>query len=281
MKTYNSRKNFRYFIPLATAMPSVIIGAIAMNFHGVSRMIYGQNVACLLIAWLVSCFAVSFKQKANKRISLKVFLLISLLIYILTFIDGGIEGVHRWISLGSIRLYASSIIQPIFIIKLGDLFSNKNNILAITITIVTSIILFLQPDASQLTAFVVPMIIIIICKVKARVLRYVLPISLITLVVLSWIFLDGLAPVPYVEEIVQMVSDMGIIWSILGLASLAILPLPFIRLAPRSDKLLSIGVGLYYIIVIISTWFGNFPVPLMGFGVSPIIGYFIAITWLI
>lgn len=206
---------------------------------------------------------------------------ISLLILLFTFIDGGIEGVHRWVSLGPIRLYVSSIILPIFIIKLGTWYSIKNEWLAILITILVAIMLFLQPDASQLTAFVVPMIIIIISKVKSSVLRYVLPIFLITLAVFSWIFLDSLAPVPYVEEILQMVSDMGILWSVLGLVSLAILPLTFILLAPRSDKLLSRCVGLYFIIVIISTWFGNFPVPLMGFGVSPIIGYFVAITWLV
>lgn len=34
-------------------------------------------------------------------------------------------------------------------------------------------------------------------------------------------------------------------------------------------------------IILISTLFGNFPVPLMGYGISPIVGYFISITWLI
>jgi cell division protein FtsW (lipid II flippase) len=276
-----NRHNLRYFLPLVGAMPSVVVGAIAMKFHGIPQMIFGQNVACLLIAWLVSCFAVSIKHKTNKRNNLKVLMFISLIIYILTFIDGGIGGVHRWISIGPIRLYVSSILLPILIIQLGALFSVKSELLAIVITIIVSIMIFLQPDASQLTAFVVPMIIIIISKVNSNVLKYIVTILLVTLVILSWIFLDSLPAVPYVEEIVKMVSNMGVLWFILGIASLAMLPLPFILLAPKSFKLLSRCVGIYFIIVIISTWFGNFPVPLMGFGVSPIIGYFAAITWLI
>lgn len=276
-----NRHILRCFLPLAVALPSVIVGAIAMKFHGIPQMIFGQNVACLIIAWLVTCVAISIKHKTKKSNSLIVMVFISLVIYLLTYIDGGIGGVHRWISIGPIRLYVSSILLPIFIVQLWTLFSVKSELLAIVITIIVSIMLFLQPDASQLTAFVVTMIIIIISKVNSSVLRHIITMLLVTLVILSWIFLDSLPAVPYVEEIVKMVYNMGILWFILGIASLALLPLPFILLAPKSFKLLYWCVGLYFIIVIISTWFGNFPVPLMGYGVSPIIGYFAAITWLI
>jgi cell division protein FtsW (lipid II flippase) len=275
------RHNLRYFLPLVVALPSVVVGAIAMKFYDIPQMIFAQNLASLLIAWLVLCVAVSFKHKNNKSNNIKVLMFISLILYILTYIDGGIGGVHRWISIGPIRLYVSSIILPILIIQLGILFSVKNELLAIVFTIIVSITLFFQPDASQLTAFVVPMIIIIISKVKRSGLRHIVTLLLVSLIILSWIFLDSLPPVPYVEEIVKMVSSMGMFWFILGIASLAMLPLPYILLAPKIHKLVSRCVGLYFILVIISTWFGNFPVPLMGFGVSPIIGYFAAITWLI
>lgn len=274
------KHNLRYFLPLVVTLPSVVVGAIAMKFNGIPQMIFAQNLAYLLIAWLVSCFAVSIRHKTNKKISLKIMMVISLIIYILTYIDGGIGGVHRWISIGPIRLYVSSILLPVFIIQLGTLFSVKNEMIAIVITIIVSIMLFLQPDASQLTAFVVPMI-MIISKVNRSDLRHIVTILLVTLVILSWFFLDSLPAVPHVEEIVKMVSNMGMLWLTLGYASLAMLPSPFILLAPKSFELLSRCIGLYFIIVIISTWFGNFPVPLMGFGVSPIIGYFVAITWLI
>jgi hypothetical protein len=75
--------------------------------------------------------------------------------------------------------------------------------------------------------------------------------------------------------------DMGLIWSILGIISLIILPMPFFFISGENEKILSRCLGLYFVIIIITTFFGNFPVPLMGYGISPIISYLIAITWLI
>lgn len=67
---------------------------------------------------------------------------------------------------------------------------------------------------------------------------------------------------------------MGIVWFFLGIASLIILPLPFIFSMPRNFKLPSLCLGIYFIGILISSQFGNFPIPLMGYGISPIFGYF-------
>jgi hypothetical protein len=93
------------------------------------------------------------------------------------------------------------------------------------------------------------------------------------------VFLDNLPAVAYVERIVSLSANMGLMWLILGVISLVMLPMPFILFPPKNLKLPSICVGLYYIIILVSTLFGNFPVPLMGYGISPIIGYYISITW--
>ncbi|MGF7057020.1 hypothetical protein [Brassicibacter mesophilus] len=65
----------------------------------------------------------------------------------------------------------------------------------------------------------------------------------------------------------------------IGVVSLVILPIPFILFPPKNYKLPSICIGLYSAILLFSTLFGNFSVPLMGYGFSPIIGYFISIMW--
>jgi len=106
-------------------------------------------------------------------------------------------------------------------------------------------------------------------------------VLLSALIIISWVFLDELPPVSYVENIVRLLANMGILWLSLGVISLVILPLPFIFFSPEKYKLLSVSIGMYFIIILISTLFGNFPVPLMGYGVSPIIGFFISITWFV
>jgi cell division protein FtsW (lipid II flippase) len=191
------------------------------------------------------------------------------------------EGVHRWISLGPIKFYVASIVLPIVIIKLwGGLVNGKQRVTIIT-TIIVSLLLLRQPDASQLTAFIIPMIILIWNNTRNNIIRFSIAGALLIMAVVSWVYLDALPPVSYVEEILSLAANTGIIWFVLGVISLVILPLPFIIFPPKNSKLISRCIGIYFIIILISTQFGNFPIPLMGYGISPIIGYFIAITWLV
>ncbi|WP_091547697.1 hypothetical protein [Alkaliphilus peptidifermentans] len=79
------------------------------------------------------------------------------------------------------------------------------------------------------------------------------------------------------------------IWSqnIVALIISGFLSYLFLKEKPKISKRNSFGfivpitIILLFLTILISTLFGNFPVPLMGYGISPIIGYFIAITWLL
>lgn len=44
--------------------------------------------------------------------------------------------------------------------------------------------------------------------------------------------------------------------------------------------MISLSLGIYFLVSILVTFFGNFPMPIMGYGGSPVIGYIIVITWL-
>lgn len=277
-----TKSRFDYFITLIVALPAVIIGAIAMSVNNIPSINFVLNIICLLTGWLISCYAISKNSKIRKNRNYGIIrTALILVLYVLTFIDPGMDDVHRWLSLGPIRLYISSIFAPILIIELWTLLKNNNESLVAVITIIVAILLVLQPDASQLTAFAIPMIIILFSKINNRILSCFIIGILISLIITSWIFLDSLPAVIYVEEIVGLVMGMGLIWSILGIISLIILPMPFLFLSKMNERILSKCLGLYFVILIITTFFGNFPVPLMGYGISPIIGYLMAITWLI
>ena len=262
-----------FLIPLTV----IIIGSLAMYINGVSIIIWSQNILGLIIAMLLSHLV----SRNPKIIGSTYTITISILLLLLTFIDLGLEGVHRWVSIGPIKLYIASIVLPILIIGLwGNLKVVKWWIPTI-ITIGVSLLLALQPDASQTTAFIIPMAIILSCNINNVSFRYSLLGVVSLIIILTWKHLDTLVPVAYVEDIVKMVANMGVVWFALGITSLVILPLPFILFPPRNIRLPSICLGIYFMVVLISTLFGNFPVPLMGYGISPILGYFIAIAWLI
>jgi hypothetical protein len=55
--------------------------------------------------------------------------------------------------------------------------------------------------------------------------------------------------------------------------------MPFFLFPPNSAKPLSFSLGIYFLISLLSSFFGNFPVPIIGYGTSPFIGYLIAISW--
>ncbi|MBE6087343.1 MAG: cell division protein [Clostridium beijerinckii] len=269
------------FIPLIIAAPPVIIGVIVMYLHNVAVFTVGQNIFCLLIGGVISSFVVSRKEKMKGINTESVTIFVSVILLFLTLINSGMEGVHRWISLGPIKFYVASIVLPIVIIKLwGGLVNGKQRVTIIT-TIIVSLLLLIQPDASQLTAFIIPMIILIWNNTRNNIIRFSIAGALLIMAVVSWVYLDALPPVSYVEEILSLAANTGIIWFVLGVISLVILPLPFIIFPPKNSKLISRCIGIYFIIILISTQFGNFPIPLMGYGISPIIGYFIAITWLV
>lgn len=63
----------------------------------------------------------------------------------------------------------------------------------------------------------------------------------------------------------------------LGVVSLLIMIVPFFICLPKEPPSFSLCLGIFYAALLLSAAFGNFPVPLLGYGVSPIIGYFITI----
>lgn len=277
-----TKNRFDYFITLIVASPAVIIGAIAMSVHDIQSIYFILNIVCLLIGWSISCYVISKHSEIRKGRTHGIIIIIFILVlYVLTFIDFGIGDVYRWLSIGPIKLYISSIFAPILIIELWTLLKYNNDLLVGVITVIVAILLILQPDASQLTAFAIPMMIILFGKINNRILTYFIIGILIFFVIISWITLDSLPAVIYVEEILGLVMEMGLIWAIIGIISLIILPMPFFFISKEKERILSRCIGLYFILIIITTFFGNFPVPLMGYGISPIIGYLTAITWLI
>jgi hypothetical protein len=267
------------FIPLIITIPSIFIGVVAMFYNKVPAFIWAQNIAYLVIVGMISYFGVSSKFNFGGIKFYYSSVLISLIFILLTFITSGMEGIHRWVSIRIIKFNASMIVLPIIIISLWKILHAKSLWIAIVITFAVSIILEIQPDASQLTGFTIPMMVMLVSKTERKSLRIIILGTLSTLIIISWVFLDSLPPVAYVEGILGLVKNVGLIWLILGVISLIILPTPFILFSPKNLQLPSICLGLYFIIILISTLFGNFPVPLMGYGISPIIGYFISISW--
>jgi hypothetical protein len=145
--------------------------------------------------------------------------------------------------------------------------------ISIGVAVGVAFVLLLQPDAAQATAFAAGCLVLLLPLAERDPLRLICLLSLPLLAGLTWLRLDPLAPVPYVEDIVHLAAGLGAGWTVAAVVSLLVLPLPFFHAARGGGKHAGLALGAYVAITVLAAFLGNFPVPVMGYGVSPIIGY--------
>jgi cell division protein FtsW (lipid II flippase) len=278
IKGHINMNNFKEIISYFLMLPAIFIGTLAMVSYGVTSSIWIQNIIIWILGTLLgSVFLIRTKGKnCSKGNFSYTFIIIALLVLPFWFND--LDGVHRWLSFGPFNLYIASIILPLLIIHLWKLALNNRERYAIGISFITLVILLFHPDAGQLTAFACATAIILWKKISNKLIKLLSITLTATLGIVSWVFLDDLAPVPYVEHIIFLVADLGNVWFILGVLSLILLLSPFFFFGKKN--IISLSLGVYFLMTMIVTLFGNFPMPIMGYGTSPVIGYLIAITWL-
>lgn len=269
---------FKKMIPYLLMFPAIIIGTISMISYGVTSNIWIQNILIWLLGTVFGfIYLVRNKnKKLNKGNLLPNIVIIALLVFPLLF--NGLDGVHRWLTFGTINIYIASIILPLLIIHLWKLAFNNRERYAIGLLFITLFILLLHPDAGQLSAFECATAIILWKTISKWMIKFLSFTLTAFFVILSWVFLDDLAPVPYVEDIIFLVGELGTVWFVLGILSLILLLSPFFFYGRKN--IISLSLGVYFLMTMIVTFFGNFPLPIMGYGISPMIGYFIAISWL-
>ncbi|MEH7075129.1 hypothetical protein [Neobacillus drentensis] len=259
-------------------LPAILIGTFAMVSNGVASSIWIQNILIWLLGTVLGSSYLFRNKKRKLSIGNLLPTIVIIVLLVFPFLFNGLDGVHRWLTFGPINIYVASIILPLLIIHLYKLALNKHERYVIGLLFITLLILFFHPDAGQLTAFACAAAIILWKTISKWIIKFFSLTFIAVFVIISWIFLDDLEPVPYAEDIIFLVADLGTVWFILGILSLILLLCPFFL--NGNKNVISLSLGVYFLIAIIVTLFGNFPLPIMGYGISPVIGYFIAISWL-
>ena len=230
----------RSMIPFLCAVPAVGIGSLVMHLQGVAPLIYGQNIAALVLGGIVSILCLSEPRRLNPRGS-RYLLFLSLCGLCCSFAFSGTGGVHRWIEIGPLSLNVAFIFLPIALIAVTPMVFLRGQ--------------FRKPWA---VGFVL----------------------LLLLTILAWIKSDSLEPVDYVEGILGMARDCGQFYWLAGVVSLLVLFVPFaIGAAKQERRAFCVGGAMFYLGALLSSAIGAYPVPVMGYGVSPIIGYLILASY--
>lgn len=248
-----------------------------MIYFEVPKSIWISNIFFLLSSMIFGVIFFNFKVTIKSN---NPYLLInaSLLFLLLTFLNEAYLDVHRWINVLGLNLNIGLIVAPLLIVQIYKLNSLKLKIIFIMLI---STIFLIQPDASQVTAFTLSSIFFLFRDIKNKSIALYIFLISILYIALAWYNLEQLPSVDYVENIVKMTIKVSSLLFIISIFSLIFLLIPFFKFYREDKKSLSFVLGIYFILNLISNILGNFPIMIMGYGISPILGYFIALLFVI
>jgi hypothetical protein len=264
MALMTRRKSPEHLLGVCAALPALVVGVLTMRHLGVRTSVWSLNLAAAAAGLLLFAFI----RRPVKRPAWIVASAVSIAAILLPFAFAGMEGVHRWASVAGFGLHAAAIVAPLLVACVAAAPSRR---WAFTVAVASVIILGLQPDASEAIS-----VAIACCVLLARSPGFV--VVLIALAIASLFPDDPLKPVRHVEGIFAAVTARGTAWMLTGAVALILLPLPFLVAWVRQRQSLSLALGIYVALITLAPAWGVFPVPVMGYGVSPILGYFIALA---
>lgn len=183
----------------------------------------------------------------------------------LVFLHPGAEGVHRWVALGPVLVQPAPIALPLILAAAMRLHAWAGG----AIILAAALALALQPDGQATMGLALGVALLAWMRRKESVWWAALVVCL-TAAVWAGTRPEVLVPVPYVEGVLESASGHRLFW-LLALAALGGVP-ALIECAggrsPRGSALAAMWLGFC-----MACLDQRFPVPVIGFGLSWVIGW--------
>ncbi|HEX2723628.1 MAG TPA: hypothetical protein VHM24_11995, partial [Gemmatimonadaceae bacterium] len=245
-----------------------------------------QQLAAGLILTITS-FVVCLRRRLTLNVITPGWTVIAaaapVVLLVLTLLHRGIDGVRRWVSVGPVQVHAGFVALPVLIILTGAVArsaSPRARWIADAAIVIAAATLAFQPDASQAIAFAAAVVIVVLQRSHASWLDLIAVAVCVGCSILSLSRRDTLEGVPHVEGIVHLAASSGLAWLVASIVALLLLPIPFVlNWVKHRDHHECMGLAVYFVAVGIAALVAPFPVPVLGFGLSPVLGYFVALGW--
>jgi cell division protein FtsW (lipid II flippase) len=263
-------------------LPALILGILVMRAHEAPLALPAINLASAAIGFLLLLFG--GKKSATLLLKRPAWVASAVLcLQAITLASPGIEGVHRWISFGSVRLHPAAIGDPVLLLAVIILWNRQRTWSAISFVAVALALRVVQPDAGQATALAAGAGVLSLVSGPKSAKRLAMIAVATSGVILAWLRPDPLPPVDMVENIVARAFELSHLIGALSMGSLAMLPVAALwqttwnstrqnrRLAPAT------ALAAYLSANILVVLGGEFPSPVLGFGASPILGTIFAL----
>jgi cell division protein FtsW (lipid II flippase) len=258
---------------LLASVPALVVGVLIMRAFDEPAAVWGQNLAAWAVGTLL-CLGFGRSRASSPRSRWPdLVAVITCGALAATLLLPGMDGVHRWVPLGPLRLHPAAVLLPLLIVALERLSRARGWWTSTLLAAAVALLLYLQPDAAQATAFALAAAVVLLPGAGRAALRLACILALPVLAGVTWLRRDPLAPVPHVEEIVGLAARLGTGWAVAAIVSLLLLPIPFLLAGRGAGRRTGLALGAYVAITVVAAFVGTFPVPVMGYGVSPILGY--------
>ena len=255
----------------AASLVAVCAGCGTAALSGVPAGTWARNLG----AWVIGALAAVALSRASGNAAAGAALGVALIGVSASLVFPGLSGVHRWISLGPLRLNAAELLLPMAVVALGLLGRSR---IALVGTAILAAILALQPDWSQAIALAGAVIAGLWSSTNSLRTRGLGAIVPVLAAAVSFARPDPLKPVPEVEGIVGLAWAISPVIAVLGLTALgaaSAAPLLTKRRSPTWSA--SVGLCAYLTLSAAASLIAPFPVPLLGVGFSPVLGAWLGI----
>lgn len=257
----------------ALSLAAVALGCLISALADVPASIWMRN----LIAWGVGlAAAVSIATLAGKRTG-TVLLGLAAVLVAASLSGPAQQGVHRWLAVGPLSINVAFVVLPMAVVAL-DWTRERASSWGLAFAILG--LLVLQPDASQATALGGAMALVALRAPLSTPVRLGLAGVAAALAAFSWLRPDPLAPVPEVEEIVALAWGLMPVLAVAAvvlIVATSLAPMLGTRLARSGSPSGAVPLSVYVLLTAGLTVFGAFPMPLLGIGMSPIVGFWLGV----
>lgn len=242
---------------------SVACGAAVMMAAGLNRGLWLRNP----VAWIVALAAWRVLARRARLPAWTLGVLVAILAA--TFLGTGQQGVHRWIGFGAVQMNAAALVLPLALAWAG----RGGHAGFAAWMAAAAIILAWQPDLSQLGALLAALLAWAAMRRDTRALLWIVPTVVLALILCA-LRPDPLQPVAHVEGIFQLAWTVSPLFAVAAGASLLLTALsPLVLAADAGRRPQAVALSTYFLVSSLAWCWGAFPVPLLGYGISYVIGW--------
>ena len=242
--------------------------------NGVPAGVWARNG----IAWIAGALAAAGLSALKRRDVLQVALWAAPVGLAASLLSPGVQDVHRWVNLGPLQLNVAMLLAPAAVVALAVLC--RAGASAWVAGLAALVLLVIQPDASQATTLAAVAVLVALAAFPRAPVRIAVVGVAAALAGMAWLRPDPLEPVAEVEGIFGLALALSP-WLAaaagLLLAGVAGLPVLWGLRGSATERLAGAALGLCLLLWAVMPFLGAFPAPLLGLGMSPIIGAWLGV----